>query len=76
MKMMINQFERLCKMIAVRDHNLWVIIFNGNDDPLSLFYRVNFLTVYNDPDVQKTQQYLFFAGNDNIIGLSNKFLFQ
>jgi hypothetical protein len=74
--MMINQLEWLRKMVTIRNHNLGIIRFNRNNDPLPLPDGVNFFTVYNDPDVQKTEQYLFFAGNDNIIGLSNKFLFQ
>jgi len=48
---MVNQFKWLCKMVAVCNNNLRVIMLKRNDDPLTLFHRVNFITIYDDPDI-------------------------
>jgi hypothetical protein len=49
-----------------------MIAFEWNDHSLTLLYRVNFIPVYNNLDIQKTKQYLLFPGNDNIIGRRNR----
>jgi len=40
-----------------------------------LFYRVNLLSVYDYPDIQKTEKNLLFAGDDNMIGAGNNATF-
>ena len=51
MEVMINQFKRLCEMVAIGYNNFRVIAFQGNDHPLALLYGVNFIAVYNNPDI-------------------------
>ena len=48
---MVNQFKGFCEMVAICHNNFRVIAFKGNDHPLPLFYRVNFITIYNNPDI-------------------------
>ena len=49
--MVVNQFKRFCKMIAVCNNNFGMIAFDRNDHLLTLLYRVNFISVYNNPDI-------------------------
>ncbi len=67
--MMIDQFKRFCKMKAIGDDHLGIIFFYRNDDPFSMLNGINFFSINDYPDVQKTQEELFFAGNNNIVAL-------
>src|SRR6266498_4592730 len=62
-------------MIAIGNYNLRIIVFKRNYYTLSLFYRINFFTVYYNSDVQKAEQNLLFPGNDNMIGGRNNLEF-
>lgn len=55
-------------MVTVCHDNFRIVAFNRNDHTLTLFYGINFATVYNDPDMQKAKQYLLFSCDNNIIG--------
>ena len=59
-------------MIAVRHDYLRIIPVDRNDQLLILFYRVNFLLVYNYPYIQKTKKNLFFSCDDDMVRIGNK----
>jgi len=49
--MMINQFKWFCEVVAVRNNNFRIIVFKRDHHPLTLFYRVDLIAIYNNPDI-------------------------
>jgi len=73
MQVMIDQFKRPGKMITICNHHFGMVGLNRDDNPLSLLHRVNLFAINYNSYVQETEQYLFFAGDNNIVGFSDKF---
>ena len=51
MQMMINEFQWLCKMVAIGDDNLRVVSIHRDHHPLSVPDWIDLFAVYNDPNI-------------------------
>ena len=69
--MMIDQLYRLGKMIAISHHYFWMILHYCQHNGCAILQRIYFLSVDYCPYTQKTEQYLVFAGNDNVVRRGN-----
>ncbi len=49
--MVVDQFKWFCEMVTVCHNNFRVIAFNSYDHPLTLFDGINFISIYNNPDI-------------------------
>lgn len=48
---MVNQLQRLRKMIAIRNDNFWVVPVHGNNHPFAVPDGIDIFLVYNYPDI-------------------------
>jgi len=68
---MVHQFERFCKMISIGHYDFGVVPFYRDEHLLPMFYGINLGAVYDNPDIQETQKYLFFPRNNNMVSIGN-----